>query len=103
MDQNGYHYIINERGNVFEDKITIDINQLLYWVFENITSQMAFHFELQNRIKGKDPRRTAFSKQLELLGILNEEWKKEQERKHNEILSKHPFDDYASTRTAFYK
>ena len=40
-----YHYVVVERGCELERKRTPDLQELLYWVFSDVTHQMAFQYE----------------------------------------------------------
>lgn len=87
------HYIIVERGQELERKTTSNIEDLMYWIFDDITFSLASIFELNNRIERQDFRRILFKKQEELLGILNESWKLKEEQDHIQILKSNPFND----------
>lgn len=88
-----WHYVIVERGQELERKTTGDLDDLLYWIFASVTFSMAVKYEGKNRVTGQDFRRILFLKQEELLGILNENWRRREEEEHRQILIKHPFDD----------
>jgi hypothetical protein len=91
-----FAFVVNERGIEFERRVTDDLNELLYWIFDAITSSMATDFELHNRIEAQDFRRLWFAKQEELLGVLNPEWRDRKRDHHSEILREHPFIDQLS-------
>lgn len=94
----GYNYVVNDRGTEVK-RITVgDIEELMYYVFFDISFQMAIEYELNNRERNTDSRRKIFRKQEELLGLLNIEWKNRAESYHNLVLEDHPFDDYAGRR-----
>ena len=59
---------------------------------------MAVEFELKNRIPEQDLRRIIFAKQEELLGQLNDSWKKRRHKEHQDILKYRPYDDNAILR-----
>ncbi|MEO6282261.1 MAG: Imm63 family immunity protein [Dyadobacter sp.] len=88
-----WHYVIVERGQELERKTTGDLDDLLYWIFANVTFSMAVKYEGKTRVSGQDFRRIMFQKQEELLGELNENWQRREEQEHRLILGKHPFDD----------
>jgi len=44
-----------------------------------------------------------FSEQERLLGILSNDWKLRKAKEHEQILTYHPFDDYASDRATYYQ
>ncbi len=94
-------YIISERGQEYERKMTDRIDDLLYWIFTSVTFSMACDFELKNRIEDKDCRRIMFEKQEELLGQLNENWRVKKIAEHQRILKSSPFDDLAGLRATY--
>lgn len=96
-----YNYVISERGEEYERKITSDLNDLLYWIFASVTFSMACDYELKNRIEEKDCRRIMFVKQEELLGLLNENWKEKEKKEHQTILENNPFNDLAGLRANY--
>ena len=101
VDQKGYHYVIVERGKEIKRLTTTEIHQLLYFIFESVTSSMAVEYELKNRQNDKDSRRISFRIQEELLYVLNPKWSEIQKNKHKQILQKHPFDDLAGLRATY--
>ncbi len=104
VDKAGFmYYVISERGNEYERKLTDNPDDLFYWIFEHITFDMASDYELNNRIADKDSRRIMFSKQEELLGQLNETWKGRIQAEHRNILESYPFDDLARLRATYYR
>ena len=84
-----------ERGNIERD-LRMDLEDLLYNVFKNITSDMAMTYELKNRIGDQDSRKVSFQKEEELMKKLNEEWGRRIERDHECILQYAPFRDLIS-------
>ena len=95
-------YIVSERGEEYERMSTFNLNDLLYKIFTDVTFSMACDYELKNRIEEKDCRRIMFAKQVELLGILNENWKEKERKEHQSILENNPFDDLAGLRASYY-
>ncbi|WP_234111794.1 Imm63 family immunity protein [Chryseobacterium sp. R2A-55] len=88
-----YNFIVVERGQELEKRITINLDDLLYWIFELITFDLASKFELQNRIENSDFRKILFKKQEELLSFISDYWKAKKLIEHNEILKIFPFQD----------
>lgn len=88
-----YNFIVVERGQELEKRITLNLDDLLYWIFELITFDLASKFELQNRIENSDFRKILFKKQEELLSFISDEWKAKKLIEHNEILKIFPFQD----------
>lgn len=95
------YYIISEPGQEYERRMTDKIDDLLYWVFANVTFSMACDYELKNRIEDQDSRRIMFDKQEELLGQLSNTWGQKEKAEHQGILKKHPFDDLAGLRATY--
>lgn len=88
-----YHYVVAERGSEHSRDITGELDLLLYWVFQDVTSEMAGKHELEHRRAGEDSRRLRFEKQLELLAHLSGDWAARQRADQAEILILHPFQD----------
>jgi hypothetical protein len=100
---NGYNYVVMERGEVLSRKTTFDLNQLLLWVFEDVSLSVAIR-EMRNvRIDNFDQRRYYFAKQLELLEKLDIKWAMAVRKKQEEITKIHPFDDLALERADYCK
>lgn len=95
------HYVIVERGQELERKITDKPDDLLYWIFASVTFSMACDYELNNRIEDKDCRRIIFEKQEELLGILSDTWRQKEHTEHQVILRNYRFDDLAGLRATY--
>jgi hypothetical protein len=102
VDDLGYHYVNAERGHEFKRLTTWELDQLLYAVFQAVTFRLAINFELRHRIEGKDCRRLAFQKQIELLSVFPHKWDECRSNEISEILKDHPFDDNRSARATFW-
>ena len=92
-DNEGYHYASVERGVKNMHKITNDLFEIAYWIYSDVTFRMSVEFEYKNRIKKQDPRRLYFKKQLELLGVVGDKFRKRGEIAIDEILKISPYDD----------
>lgn len=90
-----YHLVVCERGQEFERRTTSDLDELLYWVFEGVTSSMGFDYELAHRRPEEDSRRIAFAKQLEMLNSLRPAWAERCRAELATIVARYPFDDSA--------
>lgn len=102
IDNSGLlHYVIVERGQELDHKVTDKLDDLLYWIFTSVTSDMACKYELKNRVEHRDGRRIIFEVQEELLGILNANWREKQVKENSQILARYPYDDYASLRATY--
>jgi hypothetical protein len=94
VDYDGlYRWISRERGQEVDHRLTLDEDELMYWIFSGITSGMALKYEVQHRIPGQDFRRVWFDYQLELLEKLNPAWSARRRREQEEILARSPYLD----------
>lgn len=95
------HYVVVERGTEIERRTTNNLDELLYWIFQSVTFSIASEYELNNRIESQDCRRLMFSKQLDILRLINSNWAASGEKEISVILRNHPFDDLASLRATY--
>jgi hypothetical protein len=55
MIENGaYHYLVRERGETLQDRKTHDLDELLYWIFQDVTFNMAVQSERKHRVANQD-------------------------------------------------
>ena len=73
-----YHYVRHERARMFSSRSTEDQNTLLYWVFLNVTIEMALHEE-----GIKDPSRSLQLRRQELMAKLDNSWGEKLKDKYN--------------------
>jgi hypothetical protein len=90
-----FHYVIAERGFEFSRRTTTDLDEFLYWFFEAICSRLSFDYELRHRIEGKDSRRIAFAKKVELIASINPGWAEKAQGEISHILETSPYRDEA--------
>lgn len=88
MDGDKYHFIAN--GNQVS---TNNAEELIYIVFQEMTKQMGYIYEVEHRDAKSDSRRIAFRRQLEILENLNLDWKKRREKEIEELLKWYPYND----------
>ena len=50
VDSRGYHFVIAERGEEFERHTSLDLDEILYDVFQVVTFSLACKYELEHRI-----------------------------------------------------
>ncbi|MFX1477115.1 MAG: Imm63 family immunity protein [Promethearchaeota archaeon] len=93
VDENGYNFVVSERGKEFERKKTKDINILLYWIFKSIVFIMASEYELENRSPNEDFRIQLFTKQIELMEKLDSKFAQWNKEEIDKILEESPYDD----------
>ncbi|EDM34426.1 hypothetical protein PBAL39_19085 [Pedobacter sp. BAL39] len=89
------HYFIFEDCQEIERRITNEIDEILYWIFADVTLSMAINYERHHRVQRQDFRRVRFDKQEELLGKLSQKWKDKEYAEHQRLLTSYPFDDLA--------
>jgi hypothetical protein len=90
---NRYDYVTVERGQELSRQSTASYDELLYWVFRDATHNMAFAYELANRVEDQDCRRIAFPKQVELLNRVSPAMGTRLANEVTDILTKFPYDD----------
>jgi len=83
---NEYHWVVVERGKELQRKKTSNLDEIIYWIFQSVTFQMAIKIELQNRIENEDFRIQLFKIQENLIGKINPKYKKILEEKHKKLL-----------------
>ena len=94
-------YVSSERGHEFyREKIT-DLNELLYRIFNRVTTRMAMDYELAHRVESQDCRRLIFNKKLELLGKISPDWEDRERREITKTLIRSPYNDLASVRADY--
>lgn len=95
VNGSGYHYVVVERGQELARKTTKDYEELLYWIFKYATHNLAFAYELENRIEDQDCRRIAFPKQIELMTKISSKMAARLTEHICEVLRRAPYDDEA--------
>lgn len=92
IDEQGYQYIITERGHELERLQTDNLDELLYWICKDITFDMATRYELENRVPTEDFRRIYFAKNIELMERINTKYAKWLKKELDEVLEKYPYE-----------
>jgi len=92
MRNGQFHFVISERG--YESKRAIgNADEVLALLLDGITFTLASGFAARHSVKGQDFRRALFTKQIELLTLLNPEWAQSVSEKQRAILQEFPFSD----------
>ncbi len=91
VDSYGYHFVVVERGQELERRITDDIDELIYLILDVVTSSMAWDYEVENRIEDQDSRKLAFTKQLELMNKISNSYAEKLQRHIDGILKVAPY------------
>ena len=93
-----YHHVVVERGQEIDRKSSTDYNDLLYWIFSDATHNLAFDYELKNRIEDQDCRRIAFPKQVQLIAKISTAMADRKRKEIEAILLRAPYDDEPTKR-----
>lgn len=103
VDSHGYHYVVVEHGQELSRVTTTEPEELLYYIFKDVTFNLACQHELKHRVENQDSRRLMFQYQEELLSILSPKWGTMKAWEHQKILEQHPFDDQVDIRVVLAK
>jgi hypothetical protein len=79
--------VVVERGQELERRQTTDEKELLFWVFDSVTFEMATRLELENRNENEDFRIQLFKIQEELIGEINSDYSDRLNIKHRKLLN----------------
>jgi hypothetical protein len=86
-------YVTTDKGVETSRKETNDVDELLFWIFEEPAYARAWEYEKQHRNPDADSRRIAFPKALEEIGKLSTAWRDRMAAEQEEILRHNPFYD----------
>jgi hypothetical protein len=67
-------YVVMERGQELGRHSSIELDDILFCAFRDVTFSMASRWEPTNRIDGQDSRKLLWTKQFELPDQLNPAW-----------------------------
>lgn len=98
-----YRYIVKERGVELQNRQTMDVDELLYWLFSSITFEIAQKEMLKVWEGNVDQRRISFAIQERMLGTLKEQWQEKCGAEHTYILNIAPFDDFSAIRAGYIR
>lgn len=93
FENDSYNYIYSERGYEFSRKVTHSLNTLLYWIMSEFACKIAYQYELDHRVEGRDGRRITFPKFIEIMANMNPAWELEARNEIQNILAEAPYDD----------
>jgi hypothetical protein len=91
MKSGKFEFVVTERGSELERISGLDNDEVLYLLFEGITSIMATSYELRNRKPTGDGRAVWFPYQEKLMAGLRPSWGVRLKAEHEQILQKAPF------------
>lgn len=90
VDSVAYYYVNYDRNIKVFDRKTSDLDILLYWVFEDITFNMASEYVRANSDPTVNSRKVRFEYQLSLLEVIHHDWKERKGKEIAEILKNSP-------------
>lgn len=93
ISSNYYVYTIEERGHVFQELKTDNLDTLLYWLMKDIIFEISTEHELNHREEHKDSRREMFKQQLDLFKKIKEEWYEKRKKEIENTLINSPYHD----------
>jgi hypothetical protein len=94
VNEHGYCFVISERGVEIERRITQDIQELMYWIFEYVTYNIASKYAVYNPYPSNwKQRRIRWKNQLELLGRISQDFKEKCKLEIMETLKNAPLED----------
>ena len=67
-------YVVVEGGQERSRRSTGSLDELLYWVFVDLTFYMACVYEVRHRVEGENQWRSVYAQQVTLLQALDELW-----------------------------
>lgn len=85
---NELHWVVIERGQELERRKTTELKELLFWVFDSVTFEMATKEEVKNRNEDEDFRIQLFKIQEKLIGKIDPDYQKALHEKHSKLLRK---------------
>lgn len=98
IDNSRFQYVVIERGNELKRITTGEVDDLLYYVFSDVTLVLASEYELSHRAEGEDSRRLLFEQQLGLLARLSTKWADRQKHEIEIVVGEYPYADRLEER-----
>jgi hypothetical protein len=92
-DDISYHYVFTEKGNITSHKISDSLFEISYWIFDDQIFNISLKYATYHKEPGQDFRRVLFAKEMELLGLIGENYRKRCEITVEEILKISPYND----------
>ncbi|MDD3393472.1 MAG: Imm63 family immunity protein [Anaerotignum sp.] len=88
-----YHFMFTEKGRISDDKELYDVTEVLLNVLNAVLFDISMEYAIENRIEGKDFRRSLFKKEIELFSMFGEDFKQRKSKEIQEILLENPYED----------
>ena len=80
------HLVVRERGSEQERRKTSSVDEMLFWIFDGVASEMAWDWARRNQTAGQDFRIPWFRMRLELLSKLSRRWVDRFHEEHASLL-----------------
>ncbi len=90
---NEYHILYTEKGKVKEDRVTTEKEELLCYIVEIISFDIAMEYAIKNKEEGRDFRRALFKREIEIYSLFGEKFEKKKRLEIEKILKKNPYND----------
>ena len=92
-DDISYHYVFTEKGEITSHKISDDLFEISYWIYDDQVFNISLKYAKNHRENNQDLRRILFAKEMELLGLIGENYRNRCEITVEEILKISPYND----------
>jgi hypothetical protein len=91
IENGAYSFVLVERGEMIRRMFAVDLNDLLYLIFTQVTWEMAYSESLRQVDSTVDRRAFYFPKQIYLLSHLSGVWASRRQQEIEQILARHPY------------
>lgn len=93
-DNEKYRYVgVGDRGGIEKEIESVNVEGVLYEIYKSVTFNEATKYAMTHRENNKDFRRILFTKQLEILRKLGEDYYLKRSNEIQEILLSSPYCD----------
>jgi hypothetical protein len=99
-DEGRFRYAFSDEDSVHDERITRDLNDILFWIYSDVTLKYACDCIKNHRMHGKNYQIDLIQKQLDLLGLIKIEYADRKRKKYSRIFDDiHPeINDTPSTQ-----
>lgn len=87
------HFMVVDHRSEVQRRSTQDYQEFLYWVYTDLARRAAESFEREHRIPDQDVRRLQFSKELELLNLLDPQVAARRKKELDRLVLFYPYRD----------
>lgn len=88
-----YSIVYTEKGKERERISVKDKDEVLWYVLDSVSFNIAMEYAAKNREEGKDFRRVYFKKILEIYNLFGESFCSKKEKEIQRILKENPYND----------